>query len=108
MKRIRFLALIVLFAICQTGRAQVYYEQWIDGNRSTLVRGNLIYGEQTLKVDVSAVPWPGLHFLNILPYSESGEPGVWRCIPFLMPEGWPNTTEGALMEYCGKTGDNSN
>ena len=99
MKRTRFLALIVLFAICLTGRAQVYYEQWIDGNRNTLKRGNLIYGEQTIKVDVSAVPWAGLHFLNILPYDASGEPGVWKCIPFIMPEGWPNTSEGAMMEY---------
>lgn len=99
MKRIRFLTLIVLFAFCLTGRAQVYYEQWIDGNRTTLKRGNLIYGEQTLNVDVSSVPWPGLHFLNIIPYDASGEPGVWRCIPFIMPEGWPATNEGAMMEY---------
>lgn len=99
MKRTRFLALIVLFVFSLTGRAQVYYEQWIDGNRSTLKRGSLSYGEQTFSVDVSGVPWPGLHFLNIVPYSASGEPGVWRCIPFLMPEGWPNITEGAQMEY---------
>ena len=28
------------------------------------IRGNLIFGEQTLNVDVSAVVWPGLHFLT--------------------------------------------
>ena len=99
MKRTRFLALTVLFAICLTARAQVYYERWIDGNRSTLVRGNLIFGEQTLNVDVSAVVWPGLHFLNIIPYDATGEPGVWRSIPFIMPEGWPKTADATKMEY---------
>ena len=99
MERRKILLLIALASVFLSGRAQIYYERWIDNNRGAATRGSLILGEQTISVDASSIKWPGLHFLNIVPYDESGEMGVWKCIPFLMPEGWPNTTEATMMEY---------
>lgn len=99
MGRLRILLLMVFASVFLSGRAQIYYERWIDNNRGAMTRGSLILGEQSIAVDVSSIKWPGLHFLNIVPYDESGEMGVWRCIPFLMPEGWPNTTQATTMEY---------
>ena len=99
MKR-RIILLFMVFAfVSLQGRAQIYYERWFDGNRGAMTRGTLILGEQTISVDASSIKWPGLHFLNIVPYDESGEMGAWQCIPFLMPEGWPNTTQATTMEY---------
>lgn len=91
--------LIILVVMCLSVKAQVYYERWIDSNRSAAEHGNLILGEQNVTVDASNIHWPGLHFLNIVPYDESGQMGVWKCIPFLMPEAWPSTTHGNLLEY---------
>ena len=94
-----FLLLVAITAVWLHGQAQVFYEQWLDGNRASIQRGNLILGEQTIMVDMASMPYPGLHFLNILPYDESGEPGVWQSIAFLMPECWPGTNEATQVEY---------
>ena len=98
MRRLQYI-FITIFAVWLQGQAQIRYEYWLDGNRSSIQRGNLILGEQTISVDEAGMPYPGLHFLNILPYDESGEPGVWQCIAFLMPEGWPDSNEATMMEY---------
>ena len=97
-RRILFL-FVALTAVWLQNQAQIRYEQWIDGNRTNAQWGNLILGEQTLSVNASGMSWPGLHFLNILPYDESGEPGVWKCIAFLMPEYWPATNDATQVEY---------
>ena len=90
----------VFAALTQHVSAQsYYYEQWIDDNRAAAHHGTLVAGEQTLQIDLSGMPYAGLHFLNIIPYDESGEPGIWKQIAFLVPEGWPNTTNGTQMEY---------
>ena len=95
--------IIMLFALSvfwQSGRAQgFYYDAWFDSNRSAMTHGTLPFGENELTLDLSAIPWPGLHFLNIIPYYEWGDMGVWKCIPFLMPEGWPYTTDAKYVEY---------
>jgi hypothetical protein len=98
--KLRLLFLFVaLTAVWLQSWAQIRYEQWLDGNRTSVHWGNLILGEQTFQVDVASMPYPGLHFLNILPYDESGEPGVWQCIAFLMPEYWPGTNDATQVEY---------
>ena len=94
-----FFVLMALAVGCLQGNAQFRYEQWIDGNRSSIQRGSLTLGEQTVTVDLNGMPYPGLHFLNILPYDESGETGVWRSIAFLVPECWPEVSEAVQMEY---------
>ena len=99
MKKRRLLLFVAITAIWLQGFAQIRYEQWLGGNRASAQWGNLILGEQTFTVDVASIPYPGLHFLNIMPYDESGEPGVWRCIPFLMPEYWPDTNNATQIEY---------
>ena len=99
MKQIKIYMLMALAFVSLTARSQIRYEQWIDNNRASAVYGTLILGEQNISVDISAIPWAGLHFLNILPYDESGEPGVWKCIPFMMPEAWTGTTDAVTMEY---------
>ena len=104
MKRRLLFLFVALTAVWLQSRAQIRYEQWLDDNRTSVHWGNLILGEQTFQVDVASMPYPGLHFLNILPYDESGEPGVWRCIAFLMPEYWPGTNDATQVEYW-VTGD---
>lgn len=99
MMRKSFFLLILLFCMWLSAEAQIYYERWIDDNRAALTRGTLNEGEQEINVDVSGMPWPGLHFLNILPYEASGKPGVWKQIAFMMPEGWPGDTEASIVEY---------
>lgn len=99
MKMRTLLLFVAITSVWLPGFAQIRYEQWMDGNRANAQWGNLIFGEQTLTVDVASMPYPGLHFLNILPYDESGEPGVWKCIAFLMPEYWLGTNNATQMEY---------
>lgn len=99
MKRNLFL-LLALVAMVQTSRAQgYYYDTWFDNNLSTLRHGYFTPGENEITLDLSAVPYAGLHFLNIIPYYEWGEMGQWQCFAFMMPEGWPNTTDAKWMEY---------
>ena len=101
MKRRLILMFVALTAVWLQTSAQIRCEQWIDSNRANTKWSNLILGEQTYTIDGVSVSslTPGLHFLNVLPYDESGEKGVWRCIPFLMPEYWPGTNDAALIEY---------
>ena len=100
MKRRRLLLLFVaITAVWPQGWAQVYYERWLGGNRTNIQRGYLTLGEQTITVDMSGMPYPGLHFLNILPFDQSGEPGVWQSIAFLLPEYWPGTNDATTVEY---------
>ena len=99
MKRRILFMFVTLTAVWLQGRAQIRYEQWIDGNRNSIQYGSLILGEQTITVDVSGMPYPGLHFLNILPYDDSGKPGIWKSIAFYMPEGWPESTQASELEY---------
>ena len=92
--------LLLLAALAQSVRGQsYYYEQWLDNNRSVVNHGMFSAGEQTVDFDISGITTAGLHFLNIIPYDENGETGMWKCIPFMVLEGWPNTTEGFMMEY---------
>ena len=99
MKRKVFLFFVLLVMALSIRAQSYYYDVWFDGNRSTMTHGTFADGENELTLDLSSVPWPGLHFLNIVPYSEAGDVGVWKCIPFIMPEGWPNSTETASVEY---------
>lgn len=99
MRRILFL-LLALVAMVQTSRAQgYYYDTWFDNNRSTLRHGTFTPGENELTLDLSPITSAGLHFLNVIPYYEWGEMGQWQCIAFMMPEGWPYTTDAKWMEY---------
>jgi len=93
------LALMLSAGIVQGWAQGIYYERWVDNNRVDHQFGWLQKGQQTITVDVSGVPSAGLHFLNILPYTEDGEPGMWSQIAFLMPEGWPGTSQAVTMEY---------
>ena len=90
---------VALTAVWLQASAQIRCEQWIDNNRGSTKWTDLILGEQTFTVDGISSLSPGLHFLNVLPYDESGEKGVWRCIPFLMPEYWPGTNDATMVEY---------
>ena len=78
---------------------EFYYDAWFDNNPNTMTHGKITPGENVLELDLSAVPYAGLHFLNIIPNNEWGERGQWRCFPFLMPEAWPNTSNAKWMEY---------
>lgn len=90
----------LLSALIAQGWAQgIYYERWVDNNRVDHQFGWLQEGEQTITADLSNVPSAGLHFLNILPYTDNGEPGKWSQIAFMMPEGWPGTSNAVTMEY---------
>ena len=90
----------LLSALITQGWAQgIYYERWVDNNRVDHQFGWLQEGEQTITADLSNVPSAGLHFLNILPYTDNGEPGKWSQIAFMMPEGWPGTSNAVTMEY---------
>ncbi len=96
----RTILTFLLSAFIAQGWAQgIYYERWIDNNRVDHQFGWLREGEQTITADLSNVPSAGLHFLNILPYTDSGEPGKWSQIAFMMPEGWPGTSNAVTMEY---------
>jgi len=99
MKRRLLLLFVALTAVWLHTSAQIRCEQWIDNNRGSTKWSDLILGEQTFTVDGISSLSPGLHFLNVLPYDESGEKGVWRCIPFLMPEYWPGTNDATMVEY---------
>jgi len=99
MKRKLILLFVALTAVWLHTSAQIRCEQWIDSNRGSAKWTNLILGEQTFTVDGISSLTPGLHFLNVLPYDEGGEKGVWRCIPFLMPEYWPGTNDATMVEY---------
>ncbi len=99
MKRRLFLLFAALTAIWLQSRAQVHSEYWFSTNRSDVKCTDLILGEQTFEIDGISSLSPGLHFLNIIPFDESGEPGVWQCIPFLMPEGWPVSNDAVFVEY---------
>lgn len=98
----RFLMLLCgLMAAFAVGWAQgfYYYEQWIDDNRSTIHTGRFAEAEQTVSFDAAGIPTPGLHFLNIIPYDESGVAGHWARIAFIVPETWPATNDAVMMEY---------
>ncbi len=95
---------IIIISILSTlwlyGKAQgYYYDAWFDNNLGTMTHGTVPFGENELSLDLSAITSPGLHFLNIIPYYEWGEMGVWKCIPFVMPEGWPGNQEPGSIEY---------
>ena len=100
MKRLLTL-LCGLVATFSVGWAQgsYYYEQWIDDNRSTIHTGRFAEAEQTVSFDAAGIPTPGLHFLNIIPYDESGVAGHWARIAFIVPETWPATNDAVMMEY---------
>ncbi len=99
MKR-RLILLLALTAAWQVNRAQgYYYNIWFDSNRGSMEKGMFTPGENELTLDLSGVPSAGLHFLNIIPYFEWGDMGVWKCIPFIMPEGWPYTADAKEVEY---------
>ena len=99
-KMIRAFLKFLLPAFIVQGWAQgIYYERWIDNNRVDHQFGWLQVGEQTITADLSNVPSAGLHFLNILPYTDNGEPGKWSQIAFMLPEGWPGTSNAVTMEY---------
>lgn len=76
----------------------VYYDIWIDDNLRLRQHEAYTGDGQSLALDVSNMS-PGLHFLNVIPYSSTGEQSAWKRIAFLMPEQWPGTTEGAYVEY---------
>ena len=99
MKRCLFV-LYALAAMSLYSQAQgYYYDVWLDSRRDAMVHGKFTPGENTLKLDMSVVKTGGLHFLNIIPYYEWGEIGQWSCIPFIVPEGWPYTTNASFLEY---------
>ena len=97
----RFLFILyALVAMVNVSRAQgFYYDIWLDSRRDAMVHGRFVPGENSLTLDMSVVKTGGLHFLNIIPYYEWGEMGQWSCIPFIVPEGWPNTTNASFLEY---------
>ena len=95
--------LFTLFALATMAQASwaqgFYYDIWFDSNRGAMTHGTFTPGENELTLDLSGITSAGLHFLNVIPYFEWGVMGQWRCIPFIMPEGWPHTTEAKWMEY---------
>ena len=97
----RFLFILyALVAMVNVSRAQgFYYDIWLDSRRDAMVHGRFVPGENSLTLDMSVVKTGGLHVLNIIPYYEWGEMGQWSCIPFIVPEGWPNTTNASFLEY---------
>lgn len=99
MKRCLFI-LYAFVAFFSAGLAQGYdYDIWLDSRRDAMVHGKFTPGENTLTLDMSVVKTGGLHFLNVIPYYEWGEMGQWSCIPFIVPEGWPYTTNASFLEY---------
>ena len=97
--RRKILTLLLPAFIAQGWAQGIYYERWIDNNRVDHQFGWLQEGEQTITADLTHVSSAGLHFLNILPYTASGEPGKWSQIAFMMPECWPGTSNAVTMEY---------
>lgn len=95
--------LFTLFALATMAQASwaqgFYYDIWFDSNRGAMTHGTFVPGENELTLDLSGVNSAGLHFLNVIPYFEWGVMGQWRCIPFIMPEGWPHTTNAQAVEY---------
>lgn len=95
--------LFTLFALATMAQASwaqgFYYDIWFDSNRGAMTHGTFTPGENELTLDLSGVKSAGLHFLNVIPYFEWGVMGQWRCIPFIMPEGWPHPTDAKWMEY---------
>lgn len=95
--------LFTLFALATMAQATwaqgFYYDIWFDSNRGAMTHGTFVPGENELTLDLSGVTSAGLHFLNVIPYFEWGVMGQWRCIPFIMPEGWPHTTNAQTVEY---------
>lgn len=99
MKRCLFI-LYAFVAFFSAALAQGYdYDIWLDSRRDAMVHGKFTPGENTLTLDMSVVKTGGLHFLNVIPYYEWGEMGQWSCIPFIVPEGWPYTTNASFLEY---------
>ncbi len=99
MKRCLFI-LYAFSAMVSVSHAQDYdYDIWFDSNRNAMTHGKFTSGENTLTLDMSGIKTGGLHFLNVIPYDELGEMGKWSCIPFIVPEGWPNTTNASFLEY---------
>lgn len=99
MKKYLF-TLFALAAMAQAGWAQgFYYDIWLDSRRDVMTHGTFAPGENDLTLDMSVVKTGGLHFLNVIPYFEWGDMGVWKCIPFIVPEGWPHTTNASTVEY---------
>ena len=99
MKRCLFI-LYALVAIAQIGHSQGFdYDIWLDSRRDAMIHGKFTPGENTLTLDMSVIKTGGLHFLNVIPYYEWGEMGQWSCIPFIVPEGWPHTTNASFLEY---------
>lgn len=98
MRRI-VLSILLLMNLLGTKAQDIYYEMWIDNYRPGIRSGMLSEGEQTITIDATVIPSAGLHFLNIIPFNDDGEQGVWSRIAFLMPEGWPEDTEGKYVEY---------
>lgn len=99
MKR-KLFTLFLLAAFAAQGSSQnFYYDIWFDSNRQNMRHGTFVAGENTLQLDLSEITSAGLHFLNVIPYYEWGEMGQWRCIPFIMPEGWPYSGEAHTIEY---------
>ena len=99
MKRCLFI-LYALVAVTQMGHSQGYdYDIWLDNRRDVMTHGKFTPGENTLTLDMSVIKTGGLHFLNVIPYFEWGEMGQWSCIPFIVPEGWPYTTNASCLEY---------
>lgn len=97
----RFLFILyALVAMVNVSRAQgFYYDIWLDSRRDAMAHGKFVPGENSLTLDMSVVKTGGLHFLNVIPYNEWGEMGQWSCIPFIVPEGWPYTTNASFIEY---------
>lgn len=99
MKKRRIFLILALWGCLATYGQGIYYEWWIDNNRTHVHSGRFSQGEQTVSFDLSAMPYAGLHFLNIVPYADNGEQGVWKCMAFMVPECWPGTTNAVTMEY---------
>jgi len=98
MKR-HVLLILALWGFLAIRGQGIYYQWWIDDNRAKVQNGRLAVGEQTVAFDLSAMPYAGLHFLNIVPYADNGEQGVWKCMAFMVPECWPGTSDAVAMEY---------
>ena len=99
MKRCLFI-LYAFVAFFSAALAQGYdYDIWLDSRRDAMVHGKFTPGENTLTLDMSVVKTGGLHFLNVIPYYEWGEMGQWSCIPFIVPEGWPYTTNASFLAF---------
>ena len=93
-------ALFALLTVVQVIHAQDFsYDIWFDARSDAMTHGTFKAGENELTFDLTVIPYAGLHFINVIPYTEDGEMGQWKCIPFMMPEGWPNTTDAEQIEY---------